>query len=71
MVRALGLSDEEAMEFKMLADQSTLENGKLSADLRTYLLDNPQAQIALRMAKEKGVPDDMWAELLKKIEEAD
>lgn len=69
MVAALGLSVEETTTFKALADQSTLENGKLSGDIREYLLSNPQAQLALRKAKEKGVSDEMWAALIKKIEE--
>lgn len=70
MVAALGLSEEEAYTFKEMVDQSTLEGGKLSSDLRDYLLKSPQAQLALRKAKEKEVSDQMWAELLKKIEEA-
>ena len=71
MVTALELTPEEAIEFKSLADQSTLENGKLSGEIREYLLHNPQAQLALRKAKEKGVSDEMWAALIKKIEEED
>ncbi len=71
MVVALELTPEEASEFKTLTDQSTLENGKLSGDIREYLLSNPQAQLALRKAKEKGVSDEMWAVLIKKIEGED
>ena len=69
MIAVLELSNEEAAQFKLLADQSTLENGKLSGDIREYLLHNPQAQLALRKAKEKGISDEIWAALIKKIEE--
>ena len=68
MVEVLGLTPEEEAEFKALADQSTLEGGRLPTDIREYLLRNPQAQLALRKAKDKGVTDDIWAALVKKIE---
>ena len=69
MVQVLGLTEEETAEFKALADQSTLEGGKLPVDIREYLLRNPQAQVALRKAKEKGLDDQLWAALIQKIEE--
>lgn len=68
MVKSLGLTPTEEAEFKALADQSTLEGGKLSGDIRAYLLATPQAQLALRKAKEKGMTDQMWLALIKKIE---
>lgn len=68
MVKALGLNPTEEAEFKTLADQSTLEGGKLSSDIREYLMATPQAQLALRKAKEKGLTDKMWLALIEKIE---
>lgn len=69
IVEVLELSEEEAKEFRTLADQSTLEGGKLASDIRIYLMNSPQAQLALRKAKEKGVTDDMWSALMKFMEE--
>ena len=69
MADALGLTPDERSEFKTLADQSTLEGGKLPADIREYLLQNPQVQLALRKAKDKGMAGDLWDALIKKIEE--
>ena len=69
MVKALDLTPEEEAEFKALADQSTLEGGKLPSDIREYLMRNPQAQLALRKAKDKGLSGDIWDALIKKIEE--
>ena len=68
MAHALNLSPEEEATFKALADQSVLEGGKLPSDLRNYLLQNPKAQLALRKAKEKGITNDLWEDLIQEFD---
>ena len=42
--------------------------GDSSPDIYTYLGEQPLARVALRKAKDKGIPDDIWEEFIKEID---
>lgn len=69
MVSALSLDDAEAKEFKDLAEESMLSGNRVSAEISEYLQKVPEAQQALRLAKEKSVSKEEWEEFVRMLKE--
>ena len=69
MASALSLSDAEAKEFKDLAEESMLSGNRVSAEISEYLQKVPEAQQALRLAKEKSVSKEEWEEFVRMLKE--
>ncbi len=65
----LQLDNEEIALFRALADESMLESGKLPNAISIYLQEVPEAQLALRKAKDKGLGKDVWKTFIDSIEE--
>ncbi len=65
---ALQLNDEEVELFRMLIDEAMLENGKLPNAISAYLQEVPEAQLALRKAKDKGLGKDAWKAFVDSME---
>lgn len=68
IVEKLELSDTDAALMSKLADESMLEKDKVSFQVKTYLLNVPMAQQALRKAQEIGVTNEEWEAFIRKIE---
>ncbi len=69
MVSALSLDDAEAKEFKDLAEESMLSGNRVPAEISEYLQKVPEAQQALRLAKEKSVSKEEWEEFVRMLKE--
>lgn len=69
MVSALSLDDAEAKEFKDLAEESMLSGNRVPAEISEYLQKVPEAQQALRLAKEKSVSKEEWEGFVRMLKE--
>lgn len=65
---ALKLNEKERTE---LYDSAGESRNEVAPDLPDYIMDDniPHARIALRKAKEKGISDEFWQEVSKKIDD--
>ena len=67
MVRILGLSGEEADHMYDLAAQE--KDNTVSPDLPEYIMGTEKARVALRMARDNNIGDDVWQKMIRVLEE--
>ena len=68
IVCALEMSDEDSSLFEKMIDESMFENGKMPHEIAVYLQAVPEAQVALRKAKNNEVGNDVWEAFSKALE---
>ena len=62
--QVLDLTDDESAE---LFDMYANETGQLAPDIAEYIRLSKTVQKALRYACNKGVPDEVWEQFIKKL----
>lgn len=67
-VSVLSLSNEESEQLYLLADRRLNENLTIAHDMAHYLLNAPEAQIALRKAVNKDIDSQTWDKIIELIE---
>lgn len=56
---------------KMYDLAALTRDNQVSTDLSGYIMENDQARVALRRAKERNLDDDQWARIISIIENGD
>ena len=67
MVKILDLSGEEADKMYDLAAHE--KDNTVSPDLPEYIMGTEKARVALRMARDNNVGDDVWQKMIQILEE--
>ncbi|MCQ3035128.1 MAG: helix-turn-helix domain-containing protein [Bacilli bacterium] len=69
MVATLNLNDNDAKLFKDYAEQSMLSGNRIPSEISNYLQRVPEAQQALRLAKDKSVTKEDWEKIIQILKE--
>ena len=67
IISSLDLTSEDSIMLRRLAEESMLNGDRLSPEISVYLQNVPEAQQALRIAKENGISKEEWNAFIKLI----
>lgn len=65
----LELDDNDKQLCLEYADGDLVKKGHVSNDITNYMEQTPLASVALRKAKELNCSDDVWKEIIEKLQE--